>query len=95
MLEVHDGGPIVGEVLGKRAGRAGGLISDVTSHVRVQGVAAHELVDMTGRRPARLYQGIEPLDRKSGASEPEGCLRWHSESRSEYKRKPLHPCKME
>lgn len=44
VLEEHDGGPVVGKVLGKRAGRAGALVSDVARHSGVEGIASYNLM---------------------------------------------------
>lgn len=49
MLEEHDGRPVVGEVLGERAGRAGSLVTEISLgrvHARVESIATHNLVKM-------------------------------------------------
>jgi len=63
--EEHHRRPIVGEVLGERAGRACALLADVTSHVGLECVAANDLMQVRRGRLARLDERIEALDGKS------------------------------
>lgn len=44
VLEEHHGGPVIRKVLGKRAGRTGPLVADVTRHGSIKGIAAHDLM---------------------------------------------------
>jgi len=53
-LEIQDGGPVIGEVFGKVACGAGRLRSDITFHSRVEGIAAHNLVDVAAGNHSRL-----------------------------------------
>lgn len=46
MFEKHDGGPVIREVFGKRAGCTGPLIADVTRHRSIKGIASHDLMEM-------------------------------------------------
>jgi len=87
VLEEHDGGPVVGEVLGEGARRAAGLVRDVALHGRVEPVAAHDLVDVRRRRLARLHEGVQPLDADRAAAEAQRRLGWPSKGKE---REPLH-----
>ena len=55
VLEVQDGGPVVGEVLRETAGCASCLISDITAHRCVERISANDLMDVSGWDPAWLY----------------------------------------
>lgn len=93
MLEEHDGSPVVGEVLGKRASRAASSVADVTIgnvHGCVESISTDDLVQMGRRDLARLDEGVETLDADSRASESEGGLGRRGESQGQ--RKPLHLC---
>ncbi len=82
--EVQHRRPVVGEVLGERAARAGRVGDQVVArrrvHARVERVAAHDLVHVRRRHRARVYQRVEALDDELRAAEPDhllggGCLR--------------------
>lgn len=62
VLEVEVGSPVVGKVLRHLAGRAGGSLADVAFHGGVEGVAADDVVDVSGGDVARLDDGVETLD---------------------------------
>ena len=62
MLEEHDGGPVVGEILGEGARRAGALLANITLHRRVEGIATNDLVKMGRRGTAGLNERVETLD---------------------------------
>jgi hypothetical protein len=91
---IHDGGPVVGEVLGERAGRTSALVANVASHVGMEGVSTNDLVNVGRRRPARLHEMIKPLNSQGRASESEGGLRRNSECCRKSERGPLHLCEL-
>ena len=93
VLEEHDGGPVVGEVLGERAGRAGTSVTDVpirNVHRRVEGISTYDLVEMGRGHYAWLDKGIEALDTQSGTAEPKVCLGRHGQPKGDRKRGNLH-----
>lgn len=67
--EVHDGRPVVREVLAEGARRAGGPLRyvRVRIHGRIEAVATNDLVHMGRGRPAGLDNGVESLDAQRGA----------------------------
>lgn len=69
MLEEHDCGPVIGEVFRESASRAAALLANITRHVRLEGIPTDDLVQMGGRRYARLDDGIEALNAHSRTSE--------------------------
>ena len=73
-LEEHDGRPVVGEVLGEGARGAAAALADIALHGGVEGVAAHDLVEMGRRDGAGLDQRVQTLDRQRRAAEAEGGL---------------------
>ena len=77
--EVHDRRPVVGEVLGERAGRAGRVGDQVVArgavHARVERVPAHDLVHVRRGERARVHEGVEPLDHELRAPESDHLLR--------------------
>ena len=88
MPEEHDGGPVVGEVFGEGACRAGSLLTNVALHGRVKRVATDDLVEMGRGNSAGLDERVETLNAHSRAAEPEGSLGRRHERRGEGK--PLH-----
>ncbi len=70
-LEVQVRCPVVGEVIGKLAGGAGGVLGDVVGgHGDVEGVAADNLVDMRRGDLAGVDEGVDPVDDDLSAPEP-------------------------
>jgi hypothetical protein len=91
-LEIENRGPVIGEVLGEEASRAIRFVAERPRgvHGGIEGISAHNLVQMGRRDLARLNKGIEALDADGGASESEtGLGRRHEGKREE---KPLHLC---
>jgi hypothetical protein len=77
-LEEHDGGPVVGFVLGEAARRAAGPLGEVVvngRHGQVERVAAHNLVEMGGVADAGVDQGVDTVDDQLRASKPQHVLR--------------------
>jgi len=62
VLEVHGGGPVVGEIFGEGASCACTLLADITSHVGVESISSNNLMDVGGGSPAGLDEGVETLD---------------------------------
>jgi len=62
VLEVHGGGPVVGEILGEHTCCASALFTDITSHVGVESISADDLMDVRGGSPAGLDERVETLD---------------------------------
>lgn len=62
MLEEHDGGPVVGEVLGEGARRAGTLLTNITLHGCVECISTDNLVKMSRGGFAGLDERVEALD---------------------------------
>jgi hypothetical protein len=71
VLEEEVGNPVVGEVLGHVAGGAGCPLADIALHGGVEGIAAHNHVQMGRRQGAGLRSGIQALDRQGRAGKPE------------------------
>jgi hypothetical protein len=64
--------PVVAEVVGGATGRAGSLLGDVgRRHRDVEGVSSYDLMHVRGRRPSRLNERVEALDRNLRAAESE------------------------
>jgi hypothetical protein len=77
-LEKHDGGPVVGLVLGEAARRARRPLGEVVldgGHGQVERVAAHDLVEMGRVADAGVDQGIDTVDDELRAGEPQHVLR--------------------
>ena len=74
MLEVHDGCPVVGEVLGHLAGSTCTSGADISGHGGIEGVATDDMMKMCGWGIAGLHNGVKPLDSQGRASEAEACL---------------------
>ena len=91
VLEEHDGGPVVGEVLGECARGAGAPVSNVAVrdvHGGVEDITTDDLVKVGRRDFARLDEGVDALDAQGRAAESEGGLGGPGDSQRE--RKPLH-----
>jgi hypothetical protein len=69
VLEVQDGGPVVGEVVGHLARGAGSARGNVTRHAGVEGISADDVVDVGGGERAWLDDWVEALDCESRAWE--------------------------
>jgi hypothetical protein len=70
--EVDVGCPVIAEIVGGTAGGAGSLLGNVgRRHRDVEGVASYDLVHVRRRRPARLNERVEALDRDLRAAESE------------------------
>jgi len=89
-LEVHDSGPVVGEVLREAAGGASSPLRNVRCgvHGRVEAISSDDLVQMGRRDDAGLDDGVEALDAQSRASKAEVGFRWRDERKSDSE--PLH-----
>ena len=61
VLEVHDCGPIVGEVFGEAARRARGLVANVAIHAGIERISTNDLVQMRRGDVAGL-DGISDMD---------------------------------
>ena len=73
-LEVHDGGPVVGQVIGKGAAGASGRVDEVVGrkvHRRLERVASDDLVEMGRRHGAGANEGVKAVDDELRALEPE------------------------
>lgn len=79
--EVHHRRPVVREVLGERAARAGRLRHEVVrvrAHRGLEGVPAYDLVHVGGHYDARVHEGVEALDRELRAAEADHLLGWRA-----------------
>ena len=65
VLEVHSGGPVVGEILSHLAGGASGPLANVTSHTGIEGVTTDDMVDMTRWVRAGLDNRVKTLNGQS------------------------------
>jgi hypothetical protein len=91
VFEVEHGGPVVGEVLGHLAGRAGAPRAHVAHHGGVEGVAAHVHHIVGGRDRAGLDDRVQSLEGQGRAGEAEACLDLRGgERQSCYYGKGLH-----
>ncbi len=69
-LEVQVGGPVVGEVLGELARGASGAVRNVArGHGGVEGVTAHDLMDVARRDATRVDKRVQAIDDDLGATE--------------------------
>jgi len=71
VLEVQDGGPVVGEILGHLARSAGSPLAYITVHGDVEGIAADDVMHVSRGERARLAGGIQTLERQGRAREAE------------------------
>lgn len=79
VFEVHDGSPVVGEVLGHLAGSTGASGAHVPGHSRVEGITTNDVMKMRGGSISRFNDRVKPLDGQRGASEAKTCLGCPSE----------------
>jgi len=91
MFEEHDGGPVIGKVLGEGTCCAGALCADIACHIWFKGIPTDDLMKMARRGFARLDERVDALDAQSRTPESKGCLGRHGESKGE--RNPLHLCR--
>lgn len=84
-FEVHNGGPVVGKILGESAGCASGSLADIFGrvHGRVEAVTTDDLVEMRRGDDTRLDERVETLNAQGRASETEVRLRGGGKRRSE------------
>lgn len=81
VLEKHDGRPVVGQILGERAGCAGRSLDQVILdwlHSQVEGVTTNDLVKMGSVADAGVDERIDTVDNELGAGEPQHVLSGNS-----------------
>lgn len=90
MLEVHDGGPVVGEVLSHLAGRAAAPRTNIPGLGGIELVSTNDVVKMRGGGYARLDDRVKALDGQGRASKAKTCVDRRDERGSDGER--LHVC---
>lgn len=83
VLEVHDGGPVVGEVLGHFASGARSPGADVTFHGRVESITTNNVVDVGRGTVAGLDDGVKSLNSQGRAPETKASVDWRDERESD------------
>ena len=92
MLKVQDRRPVVGKVLREGARGAGRPLAHIANHGSVEGIPAHDLVDMGRRDNAGLDNRVEALNTDGGAPESQGCVAGPGEGGDDAEQ--LHLCVM-